>query len=225
MKALKFWGHCCFQIKTDTVSILFNPFPSTSPMFNDYVPDINTDYIFITHGEFDHLDEAIAIAKHCDATIVATRPVAKYCQSKGCKAHSMNLGGKHTFDFGYVRMTLAFHTSGIPGGHACGYIINLNGINIYYAGATALFGDMALLGRLERIDYAILPIGDNDTMGPADAVEAAGMLHPRLVIPMRYNTWPSIAQDPVAFKDALQQRYRIAVQVVNPGEEIVLSKK
>lgn len=225
MRSLKCWGHTCFQLIKDDVSILFNPFLTSNPNFSDDIKNIKTNYIFISHGDYDYLGDTIAIAKQSNATIVSTSEITNYCAEQGCKVHGMNLGGKHNFDFGYVRVTLAFHGSGIPGGHACGFVVNFYGVNVYFAGDTALFGDMALIGRLERIDYALLPIGDNYTMGPADAVEAVGMLRPRYVVPMHYNTWPSIAQDPSQFRDAVQERFRIAVHIIAPGETILLSHK
>jgi len=134
----------------------------------------------------------------------------------------MLVGGKHAFDFGYVRLTLAFHGAGLPGGHACGFVVNLGGTTVYHAGDTALFGDMSLLGRLEKIDYALLPIGDNFTMGPADAIEAVAMLKPRFVVPMHYNTWPLIAQNPEDFKREAEKRTGVPVLIVKPGETLTL---
>jgi L-ascorbate metabolism protein UlaG (beta-lactamase superfamily) len=137
----------------------------------------------------------------------------------------MHLGGKHPFDFGYVKITPAFHGSGIAGGHACGFIVNFFNTTVYFAGDTALFGDMALLGRLEKIDYALLPIGDNFTMGPDDALEAASLLKPQAIIPMHYNTWPLIQQDPEKFKLQVEQKLSITVHVISPGSLLKLQHK
>lgn len=134
----------------------------------------------------------------------------------------MHLGGTHNFDFGLVRITLAFHGSGIPGGHACGFIVKLPNKTIYFAGDTALFGDMQLLGQLEKIDYALLPIGDNFTMGPVDATLACKLLNASNVIPIHYNTWPIIAQDPLKFKQAVEQQGYAQVIILNPGETLTL---
>ena len=121
-----------------------------------------------------------------------------------------------------VRMTMALHSAGVPGGTACGFVINIGGLNIYYAGDTALFSDMQLIGQRDKIDYAVLPIGDNYTMGIEDAAQAAKLLGARKVIPVHYNTWPVIAQDPQAFKALTEKELQTEVLVVEPGGELEL---
>lgn len=222
MKTLKYLGHSCFQLSDGKSSIVFDPFLTDNPCQIAKPEDISCSHILVSHGHADHLGDAIAIAKRTGATVVSTAEIARLCGEQGCKSHAMHLGGKHAFDFGYVRLTLAFHGSGVPGGHACGFVVNFGGTGVYHAGDTALFGDMALIGRLEKIDYALLPIGDNFTMGPADAVEAAAMLKPAQVIPMHYNTWPLIAQDPAAFKQATERQAGVPVVVMKPGETLTL---
>lgn len=220
MTTLKFYGHSCFQLTSGKTSLLFDPFLTDNPFKTASPDDIHCDYILVSHGHFDHLGDAIKIAKRTGATVISTAEIAKLCSDQGVKSHAMHLGGKHSFDFGYVRITLAFHGSGVPGGHACGFVVNIGGDTVYFAGDTGLFGDMALLGRLEKIDCALLPIGDNFTMGPQDAAEAAAMLKPRFVVPMHYNTWPLIAQSPEDFKRDVEERFGIPVRIVNPGETI-----
>jgi L-ascorbate metabolism protein UlaG (beta-lactamase superfamily) len=222
MKTLKFLGHACFLLSDGKTSIIFDPFLTGNPSAAAEAADIDCQYILPSHCHGDHIGDTVAIAKRTGATVVSTAEVANSCGEKGCKAHGMHLGGKHAFDFGYVRLTLAFHGSGVPGGHACGFVVNFGGTTVYHAGDTALFGDMALLGRLEKIDYALLPIGDNYTMGPADAAEAVALLKPRFVVPMHYNTWPLIAQDPQAFKKNVEARLAVPVLVVKPGETLDL---
>lgn len=131
-------------------------------------------------------------------------------------------GGTHQFPFGRVRVTPAFHGSGIAGGHACGFMVEFGGKTVYFAGDTSVFGDMALLPRLETIDVALLPIGDNFTMGPKDARLAAELLNVPLVIPIHYNTWPLIAQDPAAFKKEVEATTQSKVLVVEPGKTVEL---
>lgn len=215
---LTFLGHACFQLSRGDVSVLFDPFLTDNPFKTASPEQIQCNYIFVSHGHFDHLGDAIAIAKRTGATIISTAEIAGLCAEQGCKTHAMHIGGKHAFEFGYVRITPAFHGAGAPGGHACGFIVNFYGKTIYHTGDTGIFGDMQLLGRLESIDCALIPIGDNFTMGPADAVEAAAMINPKLVIPMHYNTWPLIAQDPVAFKQQVEARLSIPVRILNPAE-------
>ena len=222
MITLKFHGHACFQLTYNHISLLFDPFFTGNPKAVITPDEISCNYILTSHGHDDHLGDTISIAKRTGATVIATAEVAKLCNDQGCATHAMHIGGKHTFDFGYVRITPAFHGSGVLGGHACGFIVNFFGKTIYFAGDTGIFGDMSLLGRLENIDYALLPIGDNYTMGPSDAAEAANLLKPGNVIPMHYDTWPLIAQDPTAFKKDVETRFKIPVHIVHPGEEITL---
>lgn len=220
MCKIKYYGHACVSVTSNAHTLLFDPFITNNPLCNTKVDDIKCDYILISHAHFDHLGDAVAIAKNNDATIISTAEVAKLCFDQGCKAHGMHLGGKHTFDFGIVRVTIAFHGAGVAGGHACGFIITLENNSIYFAGDTALFSDMELLGRLQPIDYALLPIGDNYTMGPDDALEAVRMLKPTTVIPIHYNTWSSIQQDPSKFKEAVEKELPANVLILTPGNEL-----
>jgi L-ascorbate metabolism protein UlaG (beta-lactamase superfamily) len=223
MTSLQFLGHACFLLKNEDVSLLFDPFLSKNPFQIVQPKDVSCDYILVSHGHFDHLGDTIEIAKRNGATVISTAEVANLCADQGCKTHGMHLGGKHSFDFGFVRLTLAFHGSGVPGGHACGFIVNFFGTTIYFAGDTGLFGDMALLGRLEKIDYALLPIGDNFTMGPSDAAEAVGFIKPGTVIPMHYNTWPLITQSASIFKADVEARFMIPVKILDPGQTLSLT--
>lgn len=222
MVNLTFLGHACFQLTHNDHSLIFDPFLTDNPFQITQASDITCNYILVSHGHADHLGDAISIAQRTGATVIATAEVAHLIGQENCTTHAMHIGGKHAFDFGYVRITPAFHGAGIPGGHACGFIVNFFGTTIYFAGDTSLFGDMALLGRLENIDYALLPIGDNYTMGPSDAVEAVALLKPKAVIPMHYNTWPVIAQSPEDFKQTVEQRLAVPVHIVAPGQQLTL---
>ena len=135
----------------------------------------------------------------------------------GLKQFPMNLGGSLTLPFGKVRMTLAQHSSGVPGGVACGYVIYIGGLKIYFAGDTALFTDMQLIGKKDDLDYAILPVGDNYTMGLEDAALAAQLLNARHVIPVHYNTWPVINQDVRHYKEITEALTPAEVHIVEPG--------
>lgn len=219
---LTFYGHACFRLSQGNTSLLFDPFLTDNPFGTAKPEDMECTHILVSHGHFDHLGDAISIAKRTGATIISTAEIAGMCGEQGCKTHAMHIGGKHSFEFGYVRITPAFHGAGAPGGHACGFIVKYNDKTVYHTGDTGIFGDMQLLGRLENIDCALLPIGDNFTMGPSDATEAAAMLKPKLVIPMHYNTWPLIAQDAAAFKRQVEEQHAIPVRIVNPGETIEL---
>jgi len=220
---LKSYGHAAFQLTHGNTSLIFDPYISGNPNNVAQPQDIKADYILVSHGHFDHLGDAYDIAKRTGATLIATYELTAQPDAQGCKVYPMHIGGKANFDFGYVRVTEALHGAGVPGGHASGFIINFYGKTIYFAGDTGLFRDMELLGKLEKIDYAFLPIGGTFTMGPNDAVEAVGMLKPKYVIPMHYNTWPMIKQNPQEFKEKVEKRFsNIKVLVVQPGQTIEL---
>lgn len=213
--------HACFTLRDGTTTLLFDPYLDGNP--EGLSPeDIQADVIFVSHFHGDHLGSAYAIAKANDALLISTAEIANDAASHGVRAHAMHLGGTHSFPFGRVRITPAFHGSGIAGGHACGFIVRFGGKTVYFAGDTSVFGDMALLSRLEKIDVALLPIGDNYTMGPKDARLAAELLAVPLVIPIHYNTWPIIAQDPEAFKKEVEATTNSRVVVVEPGSRIDL---
>jgi L-ascorbate metabolism protein UlaG (beta-lactamase superfamily) len=214
---LHYFGHSCFSLQQNGITLLFDPFLRNNPQ-NTVDPDtIDCQYILPSHAHQDHLGDTVEIAARTGATVIATAEVARMCGEKGVNNHAMHIGGNHLFEFGYVRITPAFHGSGVPGGHACGFIVNFFGKRIYHTGDTGIFGDMALLGRLEPLDVALLPIGDNFTMGPDDAAEAAGMLNPKAVVPMHYNTWPIINQSPESFKKNVEERFTIPVHILAPG--------
>lgn len=216
-----FINHACFMIEKNNKSIIFDPFLDGNP--EGLKPeDIKVDYIFVSHGHFDHLGSAFHIAKACDATIISTAEIANLAAEAGCKAHGMHLGGTFKFDFGKVRIAMAFHGSGVPGGHACGFVVDFYGTKLYFAGDTALYSDMQLLPRLDPFDYAVLPIGGNFTMDPQDAAIAADFLKAPYVIPVHYNTWPPIAQDPEAYKANVEATTSSKVLVVKPGQTIDL---
>jgi L-ascorbate metabolism protein UlaG (beta-lactamase superfamily) len=216
-----FLGHACFQLEISGSVIITDPFLTGNPQAAVKPQDVSPQYILVSHAHGDHIGDAISIAKRCGATIITTAEVARMCDKEGAKTHAMHIGGKHTFDFGYVRVTPAFHGAGVEGGHACGFVVRSVDKSLYFAGDTSLFGDMELLGRLEKIDVALLPIGDNYTMGPDDAVIAVEMLKPRTVIPMHYSTWPLIQVDPVEWKRRVTLRMPATdVRIVAPGQSI-----
>ena len=214
-------NHACFMIEKNNSAIIFDPFLDGNPE-GLQANDIKVDYIFISHGHFDHLGSAFDIAKNCDATIISTAEICGLAEAAGCKAHAMHLGGTFMFPFGKVRVAMAFHGSGVPGGHACGFVVDFYGTKVYFAGDTALYSDMQLLPQLDAFDYAVLPIGGNFTMDPKDAAIAAKFLQAKYVIPVHYNTWPPIAQDVDAYKADVEETTSSKVLIVKPGETIEL---
>src|SRR5215208_2247541 len=202
---LTYFGHSCFLVETSQARIVIDAFLNDNPAAKIKAADISCDYILLSHGHEDHTGDALEIAKRCDATIVASYELAEYFKAKGAKTHGMNPGGGFNFPFGRVKLTLAHHTSSVEAGLnpiylgvPCGILIQADGKTIYHAGDTAVFMDMQLIGRV-GIDLALLPIGDNFTMGPDDALIALDFLKPKVAVPIHYNTWPIIAQDPQAF--------------------------
>jgi len=215
-----YYGHSCFLLDDGKYKVLCDPFLTGNPKAAIKADEVECDYILITHAHGDHLGDAPEIAGHTGAELVGIPEVLAICEERlpGLKQHPMNLGGSLTLPFGKVRMTLAQHSSGVAGGVACGYVIYMGGLVIYFAGDTALFSDMQLIGHKDTLDYAILPIGDNYTMGLEDAAMAAQLLNVPHVIPVHYNTWPIINQDVRHYKEITEAMTRAEVHIVEPGE-------
>lgn len=219
MPKLTFVGHACFLLEeAGKETLVFDPFLKDNPHTELTPDDIKADFVLVTHGHFDHIGETFEIAGSNGATIISTAEIAMDAEGKGYNAHPLHIGGKNSFPFGWVKATLAFHGSGVPGGHACGFVVNYHGKNIYFAGDTGLFGDMKLIGEITPLDIALLPIGDNFTMGIDDAVMAADFLKAKQVIPYHYNTWPFIEVDPQEYKKKVEEKTSSECIVVPPGE-------
>lgn len=220
----EFLGHACFLIDTGKEKILFDPFLTGNGQAVVSAAEVEADYILLSHAHGDHFGDAEAIEARTGAAVVAIPEVLGLFKNGVKTSYPMNLGGSVTLPFGKVTMVPALHSSGVPGGIACGFLIQFDdGVNVYYSGDTALFGDMKLIGQKAHIHYAILPIGDNYTMGPDDALTAVKFLGAERLIPLHYNTWPVIAQDPSRF-EALAEDAGVAVHIVSPGESLELTK-
>jgi len=227
---LTYYGHSCVLIETNGKRLVIDPFLTGNPSAPVAAGDIRVDYVLLTHGHNDHVGDAFEIAKRCDAVVIAPFELATYAGWQGCKSHPMHIGGSHRFDFGTVKLTLAFHGSGYqPAGEQhfvymgmpAGLLVTAEGRTIYHAGDTALFGDMKVIGERHAIDLAFLPIGDNYTMGPDDALTAAEWLRAKRVVPIHYNTFPLIAQDGKAFAERLKAA-GIEGLPLAPGESVKL---
>ncbi|MGI5818225.1 MAG: metal-dependent hydrolase [Armatimonadota bacterium] len=217
-------GHTCFTLETDEHSLIFDPWLSENPEAAISPEEVSADAILVSHGHSDHLGDAIEIAARLDVPILGAYELCMYCQRHGVAVEPMHIGGGRQFEFGHVRLTTATHGSAVIHddlveytGPACGFVVSAGGRVVYYAGDTGLFGDMALIGEIIDIDVAILPIGDNFTMGPDDAVRAAQMLDPKVVVPMHYSAFEIIQQDPQQFADRLAA-LEINCTVLAPGE-------
>ena len=223
---LRYFSHSAFQLTTDAgKKILIDPFLSGNPTSPVKANDVQADYIILTHAHGDHIGDSFEIAKRCSSTFICVNELANYCISKGFKAHNMHIGGSHNFDFGRVKFTIAHHGSLTPDNHyagePAGVIVWADGKSVYHTGDTGLFYDMKLIGEMNPVDYMLLPIGDNFTMGITDAVKAVEMVLPKLAIPMHYNTFPVIETDPEQFKKLVEQK-GLKAKVLKFGEEIEL---
>ncbi len=206
MATLTYFGHSAFSLETDGHRIVIDPFFTGNPLAPIKADEVKCNYIIISHGHGDHIGDAISIAKRNKTTVIANYEIATWCGSQGVNAHAMHIGGSHAFPFGRVKLTIAHHGSGYQTdkgflymGNPAGILLFVEGKTIYHAGDTALFYDMKLIGEMNPIDLALLPIGDNFTMGIDDAVKAVELLNPKLVMPMHYKTFDVIDADPNLF--------------------------
>ncbi len=223
MFKFNYFGHACFLLDTGKEKLLFDPFLTNNPLASIKAEEVKCDYILLSHAHDDHFGDASEIALANSALVISTPEVLGKLPSGYQKVHGMNLGGSYKFPFGTVTMVPALHSAGVAGGTPCGFVIHFNNdIVVYFAGDTSLFSDMSLIGAKQKIDYAILPIGDNYTMGIRDAAKAVQLLNAANVIPIHYNTWPVIAQDPQNFKNYAESITHALVHIVAPGESIKL---
>lgn len=210
MPKLTYFSHSAFMIEGSNGRIVIDPFLSENPKAPVAPETIQADYVLLTHGHGDHLGDGIKIAKANNATIVAPFELALYCQEKGCNVHPMHIGGAHEFPFGRVKLTIAHHGSMTPdgkyAGNPCGFLVTMDGKTLYHPGDTGLFYDMKLIGEMNSIDVAVLPIGDNFTMGIDDAVKAVELLQPKLAIPMHYKTFDVIDAEPDEFVEKVKAK-------------------
>ena len=222
MAKVTWHGHATCTLETDDgTKVLIDPFFDDNPKADRKAADVECDYILVSHGHFDHFADCIPIARRTGATVISTYEIVAFLGTKGvANGHGMNIGGGHTFPFGYVKLTPALHTGSVHGdelgAYSCtpsGFLIRMGAKRFYHSGDTALLADMALLEG--QVDVAMLPIGDNYTMGPDDAARAVTMIKPKVVIPIHYDTWDVIAQDPQAFKRTVGGTAQ--VEVLDPG--------
>ena len=218
-------GHSAFEIE-DLDHVVVDPFITGNPMAPKRWDEVKCDIVAITHGHGDHVGDSIDIARKNNATIVAIHEIAQFLAKLDLSVESMNKGATIKVRSTKFTMTHAIHSSGISGekimiegGEAAGYVINGSRI-VYHAGDTSLFKDMELIRDLYKPEIAFLPIGDRFTMGIREAALATKMIAPRVVIPMHFNTFPLVEQDPFAFKEAVESLCPTEVVILNPGDRV-----
>jgi L-ascorbate metabolism protein UlaG (beta-lactamase superfamily) len=224
---LLYHGHSTLELHAGQHRVQLDPFYTSNGLADIKADAVHPTHILVSHAHFDHVEDVIPIAKRTGALVATNFEMANYFQKHGApNTHGMNHGGGWTFPFGRATYTLAFHTSSFPdgtyGGQPGGWVMEIGGKTIYFAGDTALFGDMRLIGELWNIDLACLPIGDCFTMGPAHAIKAAQMLKAKRVLPIHYNTFPPIQQDPDKFAADLKNQTGIEGLPLKPGQSLEL---
>lgn len=197
-------GHATFSLNINGTAVVVDPFfAGNNPAAQTGADDVKAEFILQTHGHGDHIADTVGLAQRTGAKVIGNFEICNWLAAQGHENnHAMNTGGGFNFPFGRVKMTPALHSSGLPdgsyGGDPGGFVVTAGEQKIYIAGDTALFSDMALIGDM-GLDVAIIPVGDNFTMGPDDSIAAIKLLEPQVVIPCHYNTWPPIAIDVAAW--------------------------
>jgi L-ascorbate metabolism protein UlaG (beta-lactamase superfamily) len=223
---LTWYGHATLGLETGGYKLIVDPFFSGNPAAPIAAEAVEADFILVSHGHGDHVGDTVSIAQRTGATVISNAEIAGWFEGQGLKAHAQHIGGGHKHPFGYLKLTLALHGSALPdgsnGGNPAGFLLTTNdGKKIYFAQDTGLFGDMKLIGE-EGLDLAVIPIGDNYTMGPDDALRAVKLLEPKAVIPIHYNTWDLLAQDANAWAERVHKETKTKAVVLKPGESYSL---
>jgi len=227
MTKVTWFGHAAFGLEIGAHKVLIDPFFTGNPLASTSSDEVDADFILVSHGHGDHVGDTVAIAQRTGATVISNFEIVNWLQQQGVKKlHPQHIGGGFTHPFGYLKLTIAHHGSGLPdgsyGGNPAGLLITTpQDEKLYFACDTGLFASMKLIGQ-EGLDLAVLPIGDNFTMGPDDALRAVKLLQPRAVIPVHYDTFPPIAQDAHAWAARVKAETDTNCVVLSPGESYEL---
>ena len=220
-----YYGHSCFAVQIKSKNILFDPFITPNTLAADIdMNKIQADYIFLSHGHEDHIADCISIAGRTGAKVICSFEIHVWLNNQGItNTHPMNTGGKWAFDFGTVKCVVAQHSSGLPdgsyGGNPMGFVFTTRDGNFYYSGDTALTLDMQLVPQYTTLNFAVLPIGDNFTMGIDDAIQAARFIQCRQVIGVHYDTFGYIKIDHEKAKQAFLNQ-EMKLHLLKPGESL-----
>jgi L-ascorbate metabolism protein UlaG (beta-lactamase superfamily) len=231
---IRFHGHSCFELSEGETRILIDPFlKPNNPSAIVTAEEVDPTHIVLSHGHADHMADALTVAERTGAHCVAIVELANWLEAHGAaEVSDPNLGGTVEFDWGWVKLVPAWHTSTLPGseeqpysaehgislGTAAGLLIQIGGVTVYHAGDTCLFGDMKLIAERNPVDVALLPIGGHYTMDRHDAVVAAEFVRAGTVVPMHYDTFPPIETDSSAFKTEVESKTSSRVVLLESGQ-------
>jgi L-ascorbate metabolism protein UlaG (beta-lactamase superfamily) len=219
---VRWLGHSAFELKAGGTTVVVDPFLTGNPSAAVEPGELEPDVILLTHGHADHIGDTVDIAKRAGAPVVAIAELASEIGAEGVETFDPNIGGTVTFDWGWVKLTPAWHTALTPKGTPhmpAGLLIHIGDRLVYHLGDTALFSDLQLIAqRGDKVDLALVPIGGHYTMDRFDAVTAVHFVNPQQVIPCHYNTMPVIQTDAQGFKSDVQNAGFSEVLVLEPGD-------
>jgi L-ascorbate metabolism protein UlaG (beta-lactamase superfamily) len=218
---IRFLGHACFSLSDGNTTVLIDPFLTGNPKAAASADEVDATTLLLTHGHGDHVGDTVAIAKRTGASLFAITEMADEMGEEGLEVSDCNMGGTETYDWGWVKLVPAWHTSTTPKGTVntpAGLLINFKDTIVYHLGDTALFSDLQLVGKRNPIDVALMCIGGHYTMDRFDAVDAAELVGAETVIPCHYNTFPPIEADAEAFKRDVESATSSKVAILQPGD-------